>query len=192
LSRILARCPTWRWFAPRLASISALLSFTGSTFALETIATNPGLATLAFRRAMAAAALIAVGACASLQRGTVEGYRIEGDAIAAPLAHAGDAVRGREVLMGRDANCLLCHEVPETGVRFMGNLAPSLSGIGVRMSAGQLRLRLVDSSHLNPETIMPSYYRVHGLNQVAHRYRDKPILSAQQIEDVVAYLLTLR
>ena len=94
--------------------------------------------------------------------------------------------------MGRDANCLLCHALPETGVRFMGNLAPPLSGIGARRSPGQLRLRLVDSSRLNPETIMPSYYRIERLNQVAEAYRGKPILTAQQIEDMVAYLATLR
>jgi sulfur-oxidizing protein SoxX len=146
----------------------------------------------ALRRTIAAVALIALGACAGLERGALGGYRIEGDAIPAPLAGTGDAARGREVLMGRDGNCLLCHAAPETGVRFMGNLAPPLSGIGSRMSPAQLRLRLVDSSRLNPETIMPSYYRIEGLNEVAKAYRGKPILSAQQVEDVVAYLASLR
>jgi sulfur-oxidizing protein SoxX len=136
--------------------------------------------------------LIALGACAGLEREAHDDYRVDGDAIAMPLARMGDAARGREVLMGRDGNCLLCHAAPETGVRFMGNLAPTLSGIGARMSPAQLRLRLVDSSRLNPETIMPSYYRIAGLNQVAQAYRGKPILTAQQIEDVVAYLSTLR
>ena len=94
--------------------------------------------------------------------------------------------------MNRDGNCLLCHALPETGARFMGNLAPSLSGVGDRLDAGQLRLRLVDSMRVNRDTIMPSYYRVDGLNQVAQSFRGKPILSAQQIEDTVAYLQTLR
>lgn len=94
--------------------------------------------------------------------------------------------------MGRDGNCLLCHAIPETGARFMGNLGPPLSGVGARLNAGQLRLRLVDSMRLNPETIMPSYYRTAGYNQVAAAWRDKPVLSEQQIEDVVQYLLTLR
>lgn len=104
----------------------------------------------------------------------------------------GDAVRGRNVMAGRDANCLLCHAVPESGVRFMGNVAPPLSGVGVRLSAAQLRLRVADQSRLNRDTVMPSYYRVAGLNNVAEAYRGKPILTAQQIEDVVAYLQTLR
>jgi sulfur-oxidizing protein SoxX len=119
-------------------------------------------------------------------------YRVVGDAIPEPLtATPGDAGRGREVLMGRDGNCLLCHAVPETGARFMGNLAPPLSGVGARLDAGQVRLRIVDPMRLNRETIMPSYYRVDGLNQVAAPWRGKPVLTAQQVEDVVAYLMTL-
>jgi sulfur-oxidizing protein SoxX len=119
-------------------------------------------------------------------------YRVQGDAIPEPLAALGDEARGRDVLLGRDGNCLLCHAVPEVGKRFMGNLAPSLSGVGSRLSAAQLRLRIVDSMRLNRDTIMPSYYRVDGLAQVAAAWRGKPILSAQQVEDVVAYLQTLR
>ena len=120
-------------------------------------------------------------------------YRVDNDAIAAPLTQSsGDVARGREILMGRDGNCLLCHAAPETGARFMGNLAPPLSGVGERLDAGQLRLRIVDSMRINPQTIMPSYYRVDRLAQVAEPYRGKPILSAQQVEDVVAFLLTLR
>jgi sulfur-oxidizing protein SoxX len=120
-------------------------------------------------------------------------YRIEGDAIKTSLApDPGDPLRGRELISGRDANCLLCHAVAETGVRFMGDIAPPLSGIGARLSEGQLRLRIVDSSRLNPETVMPSYYKVDGLVRVAPAWRGKPVLTAQQIEDVVAYLKTLK
>ena len=118
-------------------------------------------------------------------------YRIEGDAIPALLGPAsGDPLRGRELISGRDANCLLCHAVTETGLRFMGDIAPPLSGVGARLSEGQLRLRIVDSSRLNPETVMPSYYKVDGLVRVASAWRGKPVLTAQQIEDVVAYLKT--
>jgi len=74
----------------------------------------------------------------------------------------------------------------------MGNLAPPLVGVGARLGEGQLRLRIVDSIRLNPQTIMPSYYRVDGLNRVAAAWRGKPVLTAQQVEDTVAYLLTLR
>ncbi len=116
-----------------------------------------------------------------------------GDAIAAPLtALPGDAARGRAVVAGRDANCLLCHALPDPELRFMGNLAPSLAGVGARLTAAQLRLRVVDSARLNRDTIMPSYYRTDGLTRVGAAWRDKPILGAQQIEDVIAYLLTLR
>ena len=132
-------------------------------------------------------------ACACAAPDAPVGYRVRGDAIPEPLSQApGDAARGREIVMGRDGNCLLCHAVPETGARFMGNLAPPLSGVAARLDAGQLRLRIADSMRVNPETIMPSYFRTEGLSQVAEPFRGKPILSAQQVEDAVAYLLTLR
>ena len=116
-----------------------------------------------------------------------------GDAIPQALAAGpADPARGLKIMAGRDANCLLCHAVPESGQRFMGDLAPSLSGIGSRMTAAQLRLRVVDMSRLNPGTIMPPYYRTTGLYNVAGDYRGRPVLSATEIEDVVAYLQTLK
>lgn len=137
------------------------------------------------------AVLGAVGACATAP-GAIVPYRIEGDSIPAPLAAPGDVTRGRDVITGRDGNCILCHAVPGTGKRFMGDLGPPLAGVGVRLSAGQMRLRIVDTMRLNPDTVMPSYYRVQGLNQVAEPWRGKPVLTAQQVEDVIAYLQTLR
>ena len=88
--------------------------------------------------------------------------------------------------------CLLCHTGPFPEEKFQGTLAPDLSGAGSRWSAGQLRLRLVDATRLNPDTIMPPYYRVDGLTRVGAAWRGKPILTAEQIEDVVAFLSTLR
>lgn len=127
------------------------------------------------------------------ESGTLPAFAVSGDAITLPLVQTpGDALRGRTVMAGRDANCLLCHAVPESGERFMGNVAPPLSGVGARLSAAQLRLRVVDQSRLNRDTVMPSYYRVTGLTNVADAYHGKPILTAQQVEDVVAYLQTLR
>lgn len=123
------------------------------------------------------------------------GYVISGDGIAAPLkgAVAGDAVRGRALVASRQASlCLLCHTGPIPEERFQGNLAPDLQGAGRRWNAAQLRLRIVDASHFNPVTIMPSYYKTDGLNRVAPAFQDKTILTAQQIEDVVAWLLTLK
>jgi sulfur-oxidizing protein SoxX len=105
----------------------------------------------------------------------------------------GDPVRGRAIVASRQVGlCLLCHSGPFPEERFQGNLAPDLRGAGARWSEAQLRLRIVDSSRINPATIMPAYYRTEGLARVAPAWRDKPVLSAAQIEDVVAFLLTLR
>lgn len=105
----------------------------------------------------------------------------------------GNAERGRAIVANRTVGlCLLCHTAPIPEERFQGNLAPNLAGTGSRWSTGQLRMRMVDASRLNPDTIMPPYYRVTGLQRVAKSDRDKPILTAEQIEDVVAYLATLK
>ena len=105
----------------------------------------------------------------------------------------GDAARGRAIVANRSVGlCLLCHTGPIAGERFQGDLAPSLAGAGSRWSEGQLRLRIVDGSRLNADTIMPAYYRTEGLQRVARSFTGKTILSAAQVEDVVAYLVTLR
>lgn len=104
----------------------------------------------------------------------------------------GDAARGREVIMGRDGNCLLCHAIAETGAQIMGNLGPPLTGVGARLSQAQLRLRIEDPQRFNPDSIMPAYARTEGLVQVGKSWRGKPILNARQIEDTVAFLATLR
>jgi sulfur-oxidizing protein SoxX len=104
----------------------------------------------------------------------------------------GDAARGRALVLERTSTCILCHSGPFPEEKFQGDLAPDLAGAGSRWSEGQLRLRLVNTARLNPATIMPSYYRVDGLDRVAPAWRGKPILSAEQIEDMVAYLATLR
>ena len=121
-------------------------------------------------------------------------YDIVGDAIPEPLGKlAGDPARGRMLVLDRTVgNCLICHRAPEPDERFMGELGPDLAGVGRRLSAGQIRLRLVDQSRLNAKTLMPPYYRVERLTRVAQRYQDKPVLDAQQVEDVVAYLTSLK
>jgi sulfur-oxidizing protein SoxX len=138
-----------------------------------------------------AAAALAFPCPASAQ--TLRGYVVSGDVIAESLTgKPGDPVRGRALVLDRASTCILCHSGPFPETRFQGDLAPSLAGAGSRWSEGQLRLRLVDASRLNAATIMPSYYRVEGLVRVAPAWRDKPILSAEQIEDIVAYLVSLR
>lgn len=121
-------------------------------------------------------------------------YTVVGDAIPASLTgRKGDPVRGRAIVANRQVGlCLLCHTGPFPEERFQGTLAPDLKGAGTRWSEGQLRLRIVDSTRINPATIMPPYYRIDGLTQVAPAFAGKPVLNAEQIEDVVAYLTTLR
>lgn len=116
------------------------------------------------------------------------------DAIAASLTGTtGDPARGRAIVGNRQVGlCLLCHAGPYPEERFQGNLAPDLAGAGSRWTEGQLRLRMVDASRINPETIMPAYYRTEGLTRVARNFAGKPILTAEQVEDVVAFLATLR
>lgn len=132
-------------------------------------------------------------ATARAEEGVVS-FTIVGDAIPASLTGAsGDPNRGRAIVTDRTRGlCLLCHGGPFPEERFQGNLAPDLAGIGTRRSPAQLRLRLVDGRALNPDTIMPSYYSLTGLTRVGRVWQGRPILSAAEIEDVVAFLATLR
>jgi sulfur-oxidizing protein SoxX len=121
-------------------------------------------------------------------------YVVVRDAIPQSLAaRPGDAARGRAIVANRSVGlCLLCHSGPIPEERFQGNLAPSLAGAGARWSPAQLRLRIADGARLNPDTIMPPYYRTAGLQRVARAFEGKTILTAEQVEDVVAYLATLK
>ena len=138
------------------------------------------------RRAVVLATVVAVFSMLGVAHGQ--------DAIPESLTGAkGDPVRGRAIVASRQVGlCLLCHSGPFPEERFQGNLAPDLRGAGARWSEGQLRLRIVDSSRINPATIMPAYHRSEGLVRVAPAWRGRPVLSAEQIEDAVAFLMTLR
>jgi sulfur-oxidizing protein SoxX len=106
---------------------------------------------------------------------------------------AGDPAAGRKIVLDRHVGlCLLCHSGPFPEERFQGDLAPDLTGVGARLSAGQIRLRIVDASRVNPNTLMPAYFRTENLQRVAPAYRGKTVLTAGQIEDVVAFLVTLK
>ena len=141
-------------------------------------------------RWLAAALLLSPGMAVSQP---LQPYVVTGDSIMESLTGApGDATHGRALVLERTNTCILCHSGPFPEEKFQGDLAPNLAGSGSRWSTGQLRLRLVDASRLNPRTIMPSYYRLDGLDRVASNWHGKPILSAEQIEDIVAYLATLR
>jgi len=120
-------------------------------------------------------------------------YKVDADAVPKPLGNLkGDPERGESIVRDRRVgNCLICHTFPIEGEAFQGEIGPLMAGVGSRLTKGQIRLRLIDQSRINPETIMPPYYRVNGLTNVAPEYRGEPALDAQQIEDVVAYLASL-
>jgi L-cysteine S-thiosulfotransferase len=164
----------WRAIAAMVCAVSGAVAIAAGT-------TDPGTTDAS---AMTAAAA----------RTDMAPLQLVADGIPEPLAAAvGDAARGRALLVAREsANCVLCHAVSDPAVRFSGNVGPSLAGIGTRMSAAQLRLRVADNLRVNPASVMPSYYKVSGLDRVAAQYGGKTILSAAQVEDVVAYLGTLR
>ena len=134
-------------------------------------------------------AAMAVTVPVSADEAALRAFSVVGDAIPASLSgSAGDPSRGRAIVVNRQVGlCLLCHTGPFPEERFQGSLAPDLRGAGTRWSAAQLRLRLVDSSRLKPDTIMPSYYRVDHLVRVGGAWQGKPVLTAQQIEDVVSF-----
>jgi sulfur-oxidizing protein SoxX len=129
-----------------------------------------------------------------LAQGELPAYGVVRDAIPSSLTGTqGDAARGRRIVANRHVGlCLLCHSGPFPEERLQGTIAPDLNGAGARLSEGQIRLRIADSSRVNPNTIMPAYYKTEGLTRVAPAYRGKPILTAEQVEDVVAFLTSLR
>lgn len=146
------------------------------------------------RAAAAAVALLIAGVAPGQPTAGVVAYEIVGDAIPAPLSGlAGDAARGRVIVVQRQVGmCLLCHPGPFPDERQQGTLAPDLAGAGARWTEGQLRLRVVDGRRVNPASLMPSYHRVDGLVRVGAAWSGRPVLTAQQVEDVVALLRTLR
>ena len=131
-----------------------------------------------------------MNAAAALLAGLV----IAGDAIEQPLTREpGDPVRGRAIVTNRQVGlCLLCHGGPFPEERFQGTIATNLAGAGTRWTEGQLRLRIVDARRLNPESLMPAYGRSEGFNRVGRAWQGKSVLDEQQIEDVVAFLRTLK
>lgn len=141
-----------------------------------------------------AAALAALAASAALADTAPGAIVVTGDSVPASLTGApGDAASGRAIVLDRHVGlCLLCHSGPFPEERFQGTIAPDLKGVGARLSEGQIRLRIIDPGRVHPATIMPAYFRTEGLRRVAPAFRGKTVLTAQQIEDVVAFLLTLR
>ncbi len=109
----------------------------------------------------------------------------------APLTAAGDPARGRDVCISREGgHCVLCHRAP--GVTPAGNVGPPLGGIGSRLNAAELRVRVADITRVYPDSVMPTFHRTEGMKRVASAYAGKPVLDARQVEDLVAWLGTLR
>lgn len=145
------------------------------------------------RRALPLVVFLALSPATAAQE-ALKPVTVVGDAIPASLTGGkGDPARGRAIVTNRLVGlCLLCHSGPFPEERLQGTLAPDMKGAGSRWTEAQLRLRIVDAGRLNPDTIMPPYYRIDGLTRVAPSFRNKPVLTAEQIEDVVAFLATLR
>lgn len=120
-------------------------------------------------------------------------YKVEAGAIPEPLTdEPGVPARGKRVVIDPErGNCMICHPMPIAEVEFQGDVGPDLAGIGSRYSEDELRLRVVDPKRLIPESVMPAYHRTEGLHRVLEQYRGEPILTPQEVEDVVAYLRTL-
>jgi L-cysteine S-thiosulfotransferase len=137
---------------------------------------------------------LAVWLALALAAPALPALEVVGDAIPRPLtATPGDPARGQAIVASRQTGlCLLCHSGPFPDAHLQGNVAGSLAGAGRRWTAGQLRLRIADARRLNPETTMPAFHRSDGLQRVGAAWQGRPILDAQQVEDVVAFLLTLR
>ena len=142
----------------------------------------------------ALAALLGAAAALPAKAQAIAAFEVRDGGIHAPLTGTlGDAARGRRIALDpARGNCLICHRVPDAPhERFQGEIGPPLAGVGARVPAARLRLRIVDGTRINRDTVMPAYHRVHGLKRVASEWQGKPVLDAQQVEDVLAWLLTL-
>ena len=139
-----------------------------------------------------AALLLLLGISAAVV-GDPPSYRVVNFAIPESLTgRPGDPARGERIVRDPDrASCLICHAMPIEGEPDPGNIGPPLNGVASRYTPGELRLRLVDPKRLNPETVMPSYFARDGFHRVASEYRGRSIYTASELEDVIAYLLTL-
>ena len=130
--------------------------------------------------------------CLLLAAWSLAGKAQEADAMASSLAAAGDPAIGRAIFSDRESgHCVLCHQVDGLEVPFQGNLGPALSDVGARLTEAQIRLRIVDNTKVNPGTVMPSYYRTADLHQVGSAYQGETVLSAAEVEHLVAWLSQL-
>ena len=139
-------------------------------------------------------AALAMAAALAVSPASAASAAETGDTMEQPLTKfPGDAKRGREIVASRQTGlCLLCHSGPFPDAHLQGNLASNLAGTGSRWSAAQLRARIVDARSVNPDSLMPAMHKIQADAGVSRAWRGKPVLDAQQVEDVVAFLQTLR
>ncbi len=105
---------------------------------------------------------------------------------------AGDPEQGFRVVTRQASTCMLCHAGPFPNPHLQGDVGPDLHGVGARLSADEIRARLVDAAQVNPDTVMPSFGVVRPGTRVGAAWQGRPILSAAEIEDAVAFLAGLR
>ena len=136
-------------------------------------------------------AAVHLTACSSHEEASlISSELIEGDALPVPLTQSiGDGDEGRQVFQSREqGHCVLCHQIQNLNAEFQGNLGPDLTEVGSRLTPGQIRLRIIDYERVLSGVTMPSYYRIHDLNQVGDDYENQSVLTAQQVEDLVVFL----
>lgn len=149
-------------------------------------------------RRLAADCLFAISVVLMCSPTFAASLQIVGDGIPSSLTEIkGDANRGREIVANRQLGlCTLCHQLADVASdgseKFQGNLSVNLAGVGARLSESQLRLRIADNRQVNNKSIMPAFYKVDKLNRVGQTWQGKTILTAQQVEDVVMYLVSLK
>lgn len=137
--------------------------------------------------------LLFLASCQDSHSPLIDSSDVRGDALPISLTQTpGNIARGQEIFVDRElGHCVLCHIVDGLDASFQGNVGPELTYVASRLSPAQLRLRIVDYQLVRPGTLMPSYYRNHDLYQVSKDYNELTILTAQQVEDLVAYLSEL-
>ncbi len=114
------------------------------------------------------------------------------EAFKSPDIQNGNPVIGKNIFKSRRVNCLSCHEAPIEEERFQGNFGPSLLGIGSKYTKSEIRMRVINSKLINPETIMPSYFEKIKYPRTPKKFLGKTILKAEEVEHLVEYLYSLK
>ena len=139
------------------------------------------------------ASVVALAATSAVAQGLVP-FRVADGAIPASLTgKPGDPQKGAAVVANRSlGNCLACHKISALQEPFQGEIGPPLDGVAGRWDEGQLRLIVVNAKEVFDGTVMPAFYRAEGLHRVRPEFQGKPLLTPEQVEDVVAFLKTLK